>query len=102
MLGEEPLLQKLGLVGHVSFIMDDAAQKRQRTAVTSPDTEDDLADVYTSDFTSRLPPSTAHPRLKTIRTCDTQHLVDSYNMVWMGSNPEMKGFLATRFYKISL
>jgi len=64
------------------------------TRVTSSDGQNDLTDVDTGDGSVWLSPSTSHTSLQSIGTSARQHLVDTDNVVWMGANTEMEGFLS--------
>ena len=68
--------------------------------VSSADGEKDLTNVDTSDGAIGLAPCASHSSLQSIGTSARQHLVDSDDMVWVGSNSEMETFLACNLDKI--
>ena len=68
--------------------------------VSGADGEKDLTDVDTSDSAVWLAPCTSHSSLQSIGTSARQHLVDSDDMVGVGSNSEMETFLACNFDEV--
>jgi hypothetical protein len=65
------------------------------TGITSSDTQDDLTNVDTGDSSVWLSPSTTHSSLQSIGTSARQHLVDTDDMVWVGTDTEMETFLSS-------
>lgn len=65
-----------------------------RTGVTGSDGQNDLTDVDTSDSSVWLSPSTTHSGLESIGSGTRQHLVDTDDVVWVGTNTEMETFLS--------
>lgn len=64
------------------------------TRITSSNTQDDLTNVDTGNGSIRLSPSTTHSSLQSIGTGTRQHLVDTDDVVWVGTNTEMETFLS--------
>jgi hypothetical protein len=67
--------------------------KIQLTGVTGADGENDLTDVDTGDGTVWLTPGTTHTSLQSIGTSARQHLVDTDNVVWVGTDTKVETFL---------
>ncbi len=59
-----------------------------------------MTNVDTSDGAVWLAPCTSHSSLQSIGTGARQHLVDSDDVVWVGSDSEMETFLACDFDEI--
>lgn len=72
----------------------------QLTRVTSANAHDDLTNVDTGDGTVRLAPSTTHTSLQSIGTGARQHLVDTDDVVRMGTDTEMETFLASQLDEV--
>lgn len=66
----------------------------QLTRVTGADTEDDLANVDTSNGAVRLAPSTTHARLQSIGTGARQHLVDADDVEGVNAHAQVETFLS--------
>lgn len=64
------------------------------TGVASTARKDDLADVDTSDKAVGLAEGTTHTGLKSIGTSARQHLVDTDDVVGVGADTEVEGFLS--------
>jgi hypothetical protein len=64
-------------------------------SISGSDGEKDLANVDTSDSAVWLAPRASHTSLQSIGTSARQHLVDSDNMVWVGSDSEMETFFTS-------
>jgi hypothetical protein len=63
-------------------------------AVPRPDGENDLANVDTRNGTVGLSKGTTHTRLQSIGTSARQHLVDTDDVVRVGTDTEMETFLS--------
>ena len=72
------------------------------TVISSSYTKDNLTDVDTSDCAIRLAPSATHSSLQPIGTSTGQHLVDTDDVIWVGSDAHMKTFLSGDFDEISV
>jgi hypothetical protein len=59
------------------------------------DREDDLTDVHTSDTAVRLAERATHTSLQSIGTGAWQHLIDTDDMVRVGADTEVEGFLSS-------
>lgn len=70
------------------------------TGITSSDTQDDLTNVDTGYGSVWLSPSTTHSSLQSIGTGTRQHLVDTDDMVWVGTDTEMETFLSSDLDKV--
>lgn len=68
--------------------------ERRHTRVASAHTEDDLADVDTGDSAVGLAPGTTHTGLQSIGTSARQHLVDTDDVVRVGTDTEVEGLLS--------
>jgi len=68
--------------------------------VTSSDAQDDLTDVDTGNGSVWLSPSTTHSSLQSIGTGARQHLVDTDDMVRVGTNTEMETFLSSNLDQV--
>lgn len=64
------------------------------TGVAGTARQDDLADVDTSDKAVGLAEGTTHTSLKSIGTGTRQHLVDTDDVVRVGADAEVEGFLS--------
>lgn len=64
------------------------------TRVTSAAAEENLANVDTGNGTVGLTPGTTHTSLQSIGTSARQHLVDTDDVVRMGTDTEMETFLS--------
>ena len=72
------------------------------TGVASTARKDDLADVDTSDKAVGLAEGTTHTGLKSIGTSARQHLVDTDDVVGVGSDTEMETFFSGDFDEVSV
>ena len=72
----------------------------ERTVVTSPHGEQDLANIHASNSSVGLAPRTTHSSLQSIGTGTRQHLVDADNVVRVGADTEMETFFAGDFDEI--
>lgn len=70
------------------------------TSITSADAQDDLADVDTGDSAVGLAPGTTHTSLQSIGTGARQHLVDTDDVVRVGTDAEVETFLAGRLDEV--
>lgn len=70
------------------------------TGVTSADTQDDLANVDTGNSSLGLTPSTTHTSLQSIGTGARQHLVDTDDVVWVGTDTEMETILSGKLDEV--
>ena len=61
--------------------------------VLAADGHEDLANVDTGDLAVRLAEGTTHTGLETIGTSARQHLVDTDDVVGVGTNTEVETFL---------
>ena len=73
----------------------------EHTGVTSTDAHDDLTNVDTGNSAVGLTPGTTHTGLQSIGTSARQHLVDTDDVVRVGSDSEMETFLAGDFDEVS-
>lgn len=64
------------------------------TGVASTARKNDLADVDTGDKAVGLAEGTTHTSLKSIGTGARQHLVDTDDVVGVGADAEVEGFLS--------
>lgn len=64
------------------------------TGVASTARKDNLADVDTGDKAVGLAEGTTHTSLKSIGTGARQHLVDTDDVVGVGTDTEVEGFLS--------
>ena len=64
------------------------------TGVASTARQDNLADVDTSDKAVGLAERTTHTSLQSIGTGARQHLVDTDDVVGVGADAEVEGFLS--------
>ena len=62
--------------------------------VTSSDGQQDLTNVDSGNGAVGLAPCTSHTSLQSIGAGAGQHLVDSDDVVWVGSDSEVETFLA--------
>lgn len=67
----------------------------KRTVVLGADGQEDLANVDTGNGTVGLAEGTTHAGLETIGTSARQHLVDTDDVVGVGADTKVEGFLAT-------
>jgi hypothetical protein len=67
----------------------------QLTGVTAAQRQENLANVDTGDSAVGLTPGTTHTSLQSIGTSARQHLVDTDDVVRVGTDTEMEGVLAT-------
>lgn len=74
----------------------------ERTVVTRPHGQQDLANVHTSNRSIGLAPGTTHSSLQSIGTSTGQHLIDADDMVRVCADTEMETFLAGYFDKVSV
>lgn len=72
-----------------------AQMAEKLTGVTGADGQKDLADVDTGDSAVGLAPGTTHTSLQSIGTGTRQHLVDTDDVVRVGTDTEVEGFLST-------
>lgn len=68
----------------------------QLTGVTAADRQENLANVDTGDSAVGLTPGTTHTGLQSIGTSARQHLVDTDDVVRVGTDAQVEGILATR------
>lgn len=68
--------------------------------VASSNRQENLANVHTSHGAIWLAPGTSHSSLQSIGTGAGQHLVDSHNVVRVGSNSEVETFFAGNLDKV--
>ena len=68
----------------------------QLTGVTAADRQKNLANVDTGDSAVGLTPGTTHTGLQSIGTSARQHLVDTDDVVRVGTDAQVEGILATR------
>ena len=68
----------------------------QLTGVTAADRQENLANVDTGDSAVGLTPGTTHTGLQSIGTSARQHLVDTDDVVRVGTDTQVEGVLATR------
>ena len=68
----------------------------QLTGVTAADRQENLANVDTGDSAVGLTPGTTHTGLQSIGTSARQHLVDTDDVVRVGTDAQVEGVLATR------
>ena len=88
-LGDNDLLATGELVGGAAHGLDGGST----VGVTSADGQEDLADVHTGDESVGLTEGTTHTGLETIGTSARQHLVDTDDVVGVGTNTEVETFL---------
>ena len=67
---------------------------RELTGITGPQAHENLADVDTGDSAVGLAPGTTHTGLQSIGTSARQHLVDTDDMVGVGTDTEVETFLS--------
>lgn len=70
------------------------------TRVTSADAQDDLTNVDTGNSAVGLTPGTTHTSLKSIGTGTRQHLVDTDDVVRVGTDTEVETFLAAVLHEV--
>ena len=99
---ESPILADNDLLAAWKLVRRSSQSFNSRSAmrITSSDGEEDLTDVDTSDSSVRLSPRATHTSLQSIGTSAGQHLVDSYDMVGVSANTEMKAFLSGNFDQV--
>jgi len=95
-LGRNDLLASWELVLSATEGLDSGGS----VLVTGTDTEDDLANVDTSDETIGLSESTTHTGLESIGSGTRQHLVDSDDVVWVSADTHVETFLSGDFNKV--
>lgn len=95
-LADDDLLATRELVHRSTESLDGSSSVR----VSGSDGQKDLADVDTSDRAVGLTPGTSHSGLQSIGTSARQHLVDSDDMVRVGSNSQVKTFLSGNLDKV--
>ena len=74
----------------------------ERTCVTGPNGEKDLANVHASDTAVRFAPRSTHPGLQPIGAGAGQHLVDADDVVRVSANAEVETFFAGDFDEVSI
>jgi hypothetical protein len=89
-LGDNDLLAARELVLRAAESLESGGT----VGITSSDTQDDLTNVDTGNSSVGLAPSTTHSSLQSIGTSTRQHLVDSDDVVGMGTDTEMETFLS--------
>jgi hypothetical protein len=72
------------------------------TRITSSDTQNDLTNVDTGNCSIGLSPGTTHTSLQSIGTSAGQHLVDTDDVVRVGTDAKMETFLSTDLDKVSV
>jgi len=90
LLGDNDLLATWELVLRAAESLDGG----RSVGVTSADGEENLANVDTGDRAVWLSESTTHSSLESIGSGTRQHLVDTDDVVWVGTDTEMEGFLS--------
>lgn len=90
LLGDDDLLATGELVLGTSEGLDSGSP----VGVLGAEGQDDLANVDTGDGSIGLAESTTHTGLETIGSGARQHLVDTDDVVWVGADAEVEGFLA--------
>lgn len=73
----------------------------QRTGITSPNAEDNLANVDPGHTSVRLPPGSTHTGLESIGSSARQHLVDAHNVEGVSTNTEVESFLPGNLDEVS-
>lgn len=74
--------------------------KPKLTGVTAADRQKNLANVDTGDSAVGLTPGTTHTGLQSIGTSARQHLVDTDDVVRVGTDTQVEGVLATRLDEV--
>lgn len=97
-LADNDLLATRELVHGSSKSLDGGSS----VGISSSDGQKDLTNIDTSDCAVRLAPRSSHSSLKSISTGARQHLVDSDDMVWVGSDSEMETFFPSNLDEISV
>lgn len=72
------------------------------TGITSPDREENLANVHASNAAVGLAPRSAHSGLQPIGAGAGQHLVDADDVVGVGADAEMEAFFAGDFDEVPI
>ena len=80
----------------ISIQCDKQSEAGQLTGVTAADRQENLANVDTGDSAVGLTPGTTHTGLQSIGTSARQHLVDTDDVVRVGTDAQVEGVLATR------
>jgi len=95
--GETPVLGDDDLLATRELVLRAAESLKSGSlvGVTSADGQEDLADVDTGNETVRLAEGTTHTGLQSIGTSARQHLVDTDDVVRVGTDTEMERFLST-------
>jgi hypothetical protein len=70
-------------------------------AIDSSHRKQNLINTHSSHLSSWLTECTSHSSLQTIRTSNTQHLVDSDYVVRMNADAHVEGLFARNFDKVS-
>ena len=73
---------------------DICIKKLELTGIPGSERQDDLADVHTGNETIWLAEGTTHTSLQSIGTSARQHLVDTDDMVGVGTDTEVETFLS--------
>jgi hypothetical protein len=94
--GEAPVLGDDDLLATGELVLGAAESLKSQVTVrvTSADAHDDLTDVDTGNGTVGLTPGTTHTSLQSIGTSARQHLVDTDDVVRVGTDTEMETFLS--------
>lgn len=72
------------------------------TWIPRSDTQEDLANIYSRNSSIWLSKSTAHTSLQSIGTSTWQHLIDANDVIWMGANSKMEGFLPSCLHHVPI
>lgn len=94
--GDDNLLSARELIHGSSESLDGSSS----VGVSGSDGEEDLTNVDTSDSAVWLAPGASHTGLQSIGTSARQHLVDSDDMVRVGSDSQMETFLSCDLNKV--
>jgi hypothetical protein len=95
-LADNDLLATRELVHRSSKSLDGGST----VSITSSDGQENLANVDTSNRSVGLAPRSSHSSLQSIGTSARQHLVDSDDMVWVGTHTKVETFLASNLDEV--
>lgn len=101
--GEAPVLADDDLLATREFVHG-AAESFDRggtVGITGANTEEDLANIDTSDNAVRLTESTTHTGLESIGSSTRQHLVDTDDVIRVGADAEVETFFTGNLDEVS-
>lgn len=95
-LGDDDLLATRELVHGTAEGLDGGGA----VSITGADGKENLADVDTGDGAVGFTEGTTHTGLQSIGTSARQHLVDTDDMEWMGTDTQVETFLSGNLDKV--